>query len=204
MKLKWTNKINDGLLLLLTVFVLSSCESKNNSSQWNEAKIDSDIKNEPIYYQLDKQNEIFSMFEKQDSTVKRTSGVSYFRAQKINLKDTAYTTFNNCRAYFYNSDTLSIKIGFGGFFGGSGFIIEYKNRKFHTEAYLFSDGNIGEKIKPKHKLVYQKLILDKVNYNIGDSLYGKIDFKSIETDKYGDTTEHFGKGYFRTKIMEAK
>ena len=30
----------------------------------------------------------------------------------------------------------------------------------------------------------------------------EIDFKSIETDKDNNSTEHFGKGYFRTKVTK--
>jgi hypothetical protein len=35
-------------------------------------------------------------------------------------------------------------------------------------------------IKRTHKIIYQKLTLDKLNYKVSDSPYGKIDFKSVE------------------------
>jgi hypothetical protein len=62
--------------------------------------------------------------------------------------------------------------------------------------------HIDDEIEPTHKLIYQKLTLDKPNYKLGDSLYGKIEFKSIETDSNGETKEHFGKGNFRTKVKK--
>jgi hypothetical protein len=200
--MKLEKNITNLLLVLLLILVLSNCQNKKQSNDWDYDKIDSNIKKDVSYKRLDTQSEILSFFEKGDSTRKRTSGVSYFSAENINLKDTTYSTYYNCRAYFDKSDTLSINIGIQSGFGGYGFIIRYKHNKFNTKAYLWSDGDIGQKNKPIHKLVYQKLILDKISYTIGDSLFGEIDFKSFETDKEGRITQHYGKGNFRTKVLE--
>ena len=118
------------------------------------------------------------------------------------MNNTEFSKFNNCRAYFHHADTLSIKIGIGDGFGGFGFIINYKDKKFHTQAYLSTDMIIEGEIEPTHKIVYQELTLDRPNYQIGDSLFGKVEFKSIETSNKGKTTEHFGKGSFRTKVTK--
>jgi hypothetical protein len=40
-------------------------------------------------------------------------------------------------------------------------------------------------IKRTHKIIYQKLTLDKLNYKVSDSPYGKIDFKSVEIAREG-------------------
>jgi hypothetical protein len=106
------------------------------------------------------------------------------------------------QSLFFHSDTLLINIGIGNGFGGHGFIISYKSKKFYTEPYFSTDVIYSDKVEPTYKIVYQKLILDKASYSSGDSLYGHIDFKSIETDKEKNTTEHFGKGYFRTKVTK--
>lgn len=106
---------------------------------------------------------------------------------------------NNCRAIFLHSDTLSINIGISSGFAGWGFTIFYKDKKYYTEPYYFFDAEIPG-FEPTYKIVYQKLTLDKTNYKVGDSLYGKIDFKSIEITKDKKRFEHFGKGYFRAKV----
>ena len=134
--------------------------------------------------------------------MKRTSDVAYFGGHKLNLEDDKYSKLNNCRAYFFHSDTLSINIGIGNGFGGQGFIISYKNKNFYTHPYFWTDVIIEGEVEPKYEIVYQKLTLDKPTYSLGDSLYGYIDFKSVETDNYMNTIKHFGKGYFRTKITK--
>ena len=179
---------------------MSYCSNTKNTNQWDEVSIDADLSKNSVYKQLDEEKEIFSLYEKQDSLAKRTSGVSYFSGRSIDLDDTRYTKYNNCRAYYFKTDTLLINIGFGTGFGGSGFIIHYKDKKYYTQAYNFTDVIIKGEVKPTHKIVYQKLILDKTDYAVGDSLFGKIEFKSIETDNEGEGTEHFGKGNFRTKV----
>ena len=134
--------------------------------------------------------------------MRRTSAVAYFSGHKLNVQDDKYAKYNNCRAYFFHSDTLSINIGIGTGFGGHGFIINCKGKKFYTEPYFWTDAIDPGAVEPTYKIVYQKLILDKANYSLGDSLYGHIDFKSIEVDEQHDTTDHFDKGYFRTKVAE--
>jgi hypothetical protein len=49
-------------------------------------------------------------------------------------------------------------------------------------------------------VVYQRLTLDRPLYKRGDSVYGRIDFKSIEIDQNKNKREHSGKGYFRAKV----
>ena len=196
------SKISAILIFTWTLGLLSACSKTKNSNQWEEASIDAGLSKEPIYKQLDKEREIFSMCEPQDSLMRKTSNVLYFSGKRIDLSETQGSKFNNCRAFFFKSDTLSIKIGFGTCFGGHGFIVNYKNKTFYTEAYLSTDVIIEGEVEPTHKIIYQKLTLDKVNYAVGDSLFGNIEFKSIETDSEGGRTEHFGKGNFRTKVSE--
>jgi hypothetical protein len=48
------------------------------------------------------------------------------------------------------------------------------------EVYYSSDVMSKAEIKRTHKIIYKKLTLDKLNYKVSDSPYGKIDFKSVE------------------------
>lgn len=177
---------------------MSSCQLERQHTQWDIASIDTAIAENVAYRQLDKQREIFSVAEDEDTTMKRTSGVAYFTKGHINLSDSDLARRNNCRAYFYHSDTLSINIGIGDGFGGWGFIINFKNKQFYTKPYFFTD--IGIHDKPVYDIVYQNLTLDKPVYKAGDSLYGKIDFKCFEANGFKSSIEHSGKGYFRTKV----
>ncbi len=190
-----------SFIIFLSLFLIS-CGSGNNKSVWEHVAIDANISNTPIYAQLDKQKELFSAFEKQDSLTRRTSDVGYSRDKKINVGEFNNLKMNNCRAYFRQSDTLFINIGIGTGFGGQGFIIKYKGERFYTETYFATDLIDPDMPDPIYKIVYQKLILDKPAYKYGDSLYGYIDFKSIETSNGNNTTEHWGKGYFRTRVTK--
>ncbi|WP_209143716.1 MULTISPECIES: hypothetical protein [Niastella] len=184
--------------MIFLPILMAGCSSKKDLAIWSNATFDNNILKVPVYAQLDKQKELFSMLEKQDSLSKRTSDVEYSSGQAMSAE---YLKFNNCRAHYYHSDTLSINIGIGTGFGGKGFIILYKDGKFYTKPYFFTDVITGEP-DPTYKIVYQKLILDKTAYKTGDSLYGYINFQSIETDNNRVKTEHWGKGYFRTRITE--
>lgn len=190
------------------LFVISSlivnCNYHEEITKWNEVKINPEINKDSIYEVLDKQPEIFSVFEKQDSLMKRTSDVAYFIGNKRNPKDSQYAKVNNCRAYFYHSDTLSINIGIGNGFGGNGFVVRYKDNSFYTEPYFFTDIIIENELVPTYNSIYQKLTLNKAHYSPGDSIYGRIEFKSIETNRDNEKTEHFGIGNFRAKIEKIK
>ena len=192
--------IQKFVIYLFAILCLTNCAGKKQDDQWGTADINSAISQDSIYKELDKQPELFSVPERQDDLMKRTSAVAYFSGHKINTQNDKYAKLNNCRAHFFHSDTLSINIGIGTGFVGSGFIISYKNRKFYTKPYYWTDAISPDDVEPTYKIVYQKLVLDKADYSSGDSLYGHIDFRSIEVDKNHDTTEHHGIGYFRTKI----
>ena len=88
----------------------------------------------------------------------------------------------------------------GNGFGGWGFIVNYRDKKFYAEPYYSTDVIIPDEPKPVFNLVYQNLTLDKPVYNVGDSLYGKVSFKSIETDHDGSKIDHSGEGYFRAVV----
>ena len=186
--------------LLFVLALLGSCHNTIQHRQWNSAVIDPTIPINGVYKRLDKEKEVFSVFEKQDSTAKRSSGVLYFTKGHVNLLDSSSARLNNCRTYFLNDDMLSINIGIGNGFGGWGFIVNYRDKKFYAEPYYSTDVIIPDEPKPVFNLVYQNLTLDKPVYNVGDSLYGKVSFKSIETDHDGSKIDHSGEGYFRAVV----
>jgi len=88
----------------------TSCNNRTQQDRWNEALIDAKLSENMIYLQLDRQPEIFSFGEKQDSLAKRTSDAAYLKGEKINLADSSSSKYNNCRASLVR-DTLLISIG---------------------------------------------------------------------------------------------
>lgn len=196
------NKLSQLLCIAVALF-LSGCLNKTDSDQWDNACLDPGLPKNIIYHELDQKGEVFSFYEKHDKS-KRTSNVSYSSLGIHEKPDTLGTTFNNCRAYYSGSDTLLINIGINGPFGGHGLLIKYVNKKFNTEAYMHTDLVIEGETAPNQKIIYQKLSLNKESYEIGDSLFGKIEFKSIDQDQAGDTILQYGHGNFRALVKERK
>jgi hypothetical protein len=188
-------------IALVSITVLEISCAKKEMHEWNDAKVDNEISKEAVYDSLDKQDEIFG-FELGDSSMRRTSGVLYFNRATHSAKDTQSAKLNNCRSYFNKDGTLLINIGISNGFSGWGFTTFYKDKKFYIQPHSSTDMIIPGERKSSYKLVYQELTLDKVNYHRGDSLYGKVNFKSIETNQYGQHIEHIGVGSFRTRIAK--
>ena len=91
--------------------------------------------------------------------------------------------------------------------------MKYKNGKFFTIPFHTSDIiDSSEPKEPKEPkeiffLRNRKLILDKYNYKVGDTVFGRI-HTEIEENERKDlqnkyyTIEHFADGYFRAKVGE--
>ena len=188
------------ILGIVIITSLESCISSKQVYKPEELIIDPTISTAAIYNELDKQDEILSFMEKSDSFPKRSSDVTYSPGKNIIYKSNIKNY--NCRAYyfpFFHADTLLINIGSGNGFAGRGFIINYKDNRFYVKPYYYTCTPSKENVE--YKLIYQKLILDKPKYKEGDSLYGKVDFKIIENNKYRKQ-EHKGEGYFRAKVTK--
>lgn len=190
-----------SILLFFIFSQLTSCTfTPKDNNIWNEVIIDPTISKGSVYKELNKYPERFSVLEKQDTLMKRTSAVEYIINRKMNPGEYKNPQPNNCRAFFINTDTLLIDIGMGNGFGGSGFTIKLSNKQFYTQPYFSTDViNLNEP-PTEYKTEFQSLILDKDSYHFGDSLYGKIDFKASELSDDSTVIEHYGIGFFRTKI----
>jgi len=184
--------------LLLFLFVLAnsvlfSCKQKNH---WELADTNENLKLNNQIKSLSSQKEIPNddIFEEElDTTLTKSSGVEYVvdQSSKIDLR---------CRTVILN-DTLFINLGISNGFSSEGFVILFHNKSFIVKETGQTDVVIENAPEPKQKILYQKLILDKENYSLGDSIYGYVDFK-IEKTFLNTKTNYSGKGYFRTKINE--
>ncbi|QNN44035.1 hypothetical protein [Pedobacter roseus] len=195
-------KVSPTLISMFIAFLALGCNSTDNTKQWDNAHLDPGLPKNLIYNEMNKEEEIYSFFEKHNGS-KRTSDVSYLSRNLNEKQDSPASKLNNCRAYYSGSDTLFIDIGISDGFTGSGLNIKYKNKRFNAEAYEFTDVIIEGEVKPKQKVINQKLVLNKANYKIGDSLFGRIEFKSIEINNQGDTILHISNGNFRTRVRSS-
>jgi len=170
--------------------------------QWNEVIINNNINNDTIFKKLDIQNEILYPNEKRDSFVKKSSSILFYSGNLNDYKNDNYIKNFKCESHFYKTDTLYINIRYSDFFSSHGFSIIYKNKTFHTKIDYITDmvSDQNENL-PIYKTIYQRLILNKSNYQVGDSIFGKIDFK-IDEIINDFKIEHFGKGSFRAKIVK--
>lgn len=201
--------IKTALSILFVCILFVSCNRPNIEE--GEIIVQPDIVNNPVYKQLNKQKEPIDMtsyFDKKERP--KTSDVSYRNNRNHDLIDTMSSKDYLCKA-FYNNDTLIIRIGYNGMFGGDGFKIICKNSKFHILPYYFTDLIIeGKETITNYDINQHQLILNKNKYTLGDSIFGYINFNLVENEKTTfkfdkSATEnqkitHVGKGYFRGKI----
>lgn len=198
--MKFINLIVTSLLIL----IFNSCKTKLGKEVWNEAIISPSIAGNSIFKELDLKQEFnTNIFEDYDSLAKRTTNSILLSGKNVEYDSAiSYHEPFKCTAYYFDSDTLKINIGISNGFTARGFLINYKNKKFYTEAYYDTDVVIVGIPDPIHEIIYQNLTLDKEKYTIGDSIFGQIEFKSIETNHEGLKIEHLGKGYFRSVVKE--
>ena len=190
---------NTALKSIIFFFILQAILNCNNKKQdWNETNFDS---------KLSQNDSIKLMNELYDSVEFYNDSISGNKKTSFVIYDNDYNK-NICKVQKKN-DTLDINIGYSSGFSSGGFIILYANRKYKIQPYYGTD-NIaifvdekGKEIKPappKHFFKNPKLILDKPNYKKNDSIYGFIDFSSLEIND-NKKTNHKGRGYFKAKIQ---
>ncbi|MBO9593311.1 MAG: hypothetical protein J7599_10410 [Niabella sp.] len=108
---------------------------------------------------------------------------------------------SNCEAYL-EKNTLRIQIGAWYGLGGEGFFIYQSGARFLSMPYYYDDMLDDRMPEPRNIPLWQKLILDKTRYSIGDSLYGYISFGSIFYDQYGESSGNKADGFFRAVVKK--
>ena len=139
----------------------------------------------------------------------KTSAVLYYSKRKEDLEIPYSYLYYKCRAEIIN-DTLVIRIGSTQYLSDHGIEIKYKNGKFQSLPFSTSDvtdSSEPKKTKDVFLLRNRKLILDKLDYKNGDTVFGRIhtEIEEAEKKKWHNkyyTYEYFADGYFKTKISE--
>jgi hypothetical protein len=197
--------MKSNYFIIILFVMLVSCKQNKDDKQimWNKIMVDSFIKNDSTFSKLNTKNEVLFPFKKKDLVSKQSCDIFYFDGKqkdyKIYLNNGFYRNYK-CIPIIDNLGVLKIIIDYSDGFSSHGFTITCKNKEFTTTTYYHADFNSKE--KKTHKIIYQKLILNKAIYQLNDSIFGKIEFKSI--DKYSNNfvKEHNGKGFFRGKIIK--
>ena len=200
--------MKNNIILLCVFFILvvifSDCtpNKKRDSIQLNNVIINSNIKYDSVFNKLNNQNEFFNPLESRDTLNKRSCDILFYCGNINDYTNNDYIRKYKCIAHFYKSDTLYITIEFNDGFSSHGFTLNYINKTFYTKINsttdMVSDQNDN---LPNYKTIYQRLILDKNNYQVGDSVFGKVDFKIYEYNN-DYKNEYIGKGYFKSKIIK--
>ena len=189
--------------VIISSFILFFCLCTTQDKQpSNILIVDKTLKENLEIKKLDNQKEVFNFNEKMknDTLRKKTSGVIYQSYKDESLES---SKMNNCRSmiddgFFGQKGNLIIKIGLFNGIGGSGFNIVLNKNIFTIKPYL-SECSPDSKNKKTYKTISQELVLDKLKYKTGDSLFGKIKFKIIEQNMY-EKKKHIAEGYFRSLV----
>lgn len=188
--------------ILPLILLALSCKKEETIRGFKKFEIDKYIHNSQTFSTLNKQSEFifYHRDEKRFKNKKRSNnliiqtelGGLHNKYDEFNSESFFITDFENKK-----TDTIAILIdNFNGYYGNSIVIKLYKNQ-FKTKYSELSDVILPESIKDSISLLKTQLILNKKNFKINDSIYGKVYLKLIYNNENVDVN-----GYFRTKITE--
>ncbi|AZI66177.1 hypothetical protein EIB71_00110 [Kaistella daneshvariae] len=196
----------------LTIFAIFSC-NKSEINFGSNFIVDNRLNENEVFKKLNDSSEI--ILRKRDSiSSKRSTDIKL----EININDTITNISKlKARSAFINtytfgkeelkaekSDTLAIEIdNFDGYSSEGIKILVYKDR-FDVKYYMTSD--IIAPINPIEltKVNSSKLILNKNNYKVNDSIYGYLEADLTYQNIFSLQQKIKAKGYFRTIFKENK
>ena len=198
-------KKKNSLIAIIALFILSCVKEKKIIDPENLAidrifKIDSNIKKDTAFKFLNLLPETYSYLDDVIIDAKKSSNVHFNYGKDVVSTEHYYSVYNNVKAAMLNNDSLVISIGTSDGYTGYGLNLVIQNNSYSSKYYRFSDMLRYDDKEPQDKTLYQNLILDKSQYNLNDSIYGFISFKSRYIDERGDTLYVSAKGHFRSKV----
>jgi len=188
---------NKMFVLLISFLVFSNC----SKSQINDKNITCDrtIKKDTVFGYLNRNNQKSIIKEPYNLNKKRTVFIDYYKKECKDCRDfKELYEYYQARTIIDKYDSLSIQISLDGGLSGSGFFIKYKNNKFKISLFTYND-QPGTNFS-NYRVLNENLVLDKANFVIGDSIYGKVNFEILENSKMREEVRHKFHGYFVTKI----
>jgi len=196
----------------LTIFAIFSC-NKSEISFGSNFIVDNRLNENEVYKKLNDSSE-FKLRKRDSISSKRSTDIKL----EININDTitnisklkASSTFINTYTFgkeelkAEKSDTLAIKIdNFDGYSSEGIKILIYKDR-FDVKYYMTSDFIAPIDPIELTKVNSSKLILNKKNYKVNDSIYGYVEADLTYQNRFSLQQKIKAKGYFRTIIKENK
>ncbi|MPS64002.1 MAG: hypothetical protein DI622_04985 [Chryseobacterium sp.] len=186
---------------LLAFFLIFFNCSKSQISDDTTIEIDKTIKKDTVFGYLSRNNQKFIIKEPYDQNKKRTVFIDYYKKECNVCRDfNELYEYYQAKAIFDKDNSLNIKISVEEGLSGSGFFIKCKNKKFKVLLHTFDDQS-GTKFS-NCRILHQNLVLNKANFVVGDSIYGKINFEILENSEFRGEIKHKFQGYFVTKISE--
>ncbi|WP_300598369.1 hypothetical protein [Niabella sp.] len=185
--------------------------SDRDDRYWNVFEVDPYLSADTAYQWMNRNEEphLNPFKEKDDRSLpaRRSSKIdhyitvrNYFEGKEHYFQNNIGAN-SNCQAYL-EDDTLRIQIGAWYGLGGEGFFIYQSGARFLSMPYYYDDVIDYREPEPRNIPLWQKLVLDKATYSIGDSLYGYISFGSVFYNKYGTPSGNKANGFFRTVIKK--
>ncbi|MCD2423194.1 hypothetical protein LQ567_10520 [Niabella pedocola] len=171
-------------------------------------EVDSLLSGNSVYKKLDSMPEIHSSFKNdEDTAAKRSSAVDYYTTTRNVFEGHEHYSSSNardlydCRAYFQN-DTLRISIGSHLGLGNSGLNIWIIRGCFVMMPYSSFCVTTNHSFEPLNVPLWQRLVLDKKIYSIGDSMYGYLSSGSVYYDVMGNPSGQKAKGFFKAVVKK--
>lgn len=197
------------LIAIITLCILSCSKGKTIMNREDLAidktfKIDPTIKKDTAFKFLNTLPETYNFLDEVMPNAKKSSNVHFNYGKDVEATEHYYSVRNKADAFKKGNDSLIISIGTADGYSGSGINLMIKKDSYSSRYYKFSDMLSYDDKKPQHKTLYQNLILDKAKYNLNDSIYGFINFKSQYIDERSDTIIVAAKGHFRAKVVKGE
>lgn len=199
------------LLLLFAVFAFFiSCNKHKtlNSEEYIEInkvfKVNANIKNDTAFIFLNSLPESYNYLDDLIPNARKKSNVHFNYGKDTEAMEHYFSVNNNVDVYKLPNDSLVVSIGTANGYTGYGISIIIHKNSFLTKYYKFTDMISSDDAKPKQTILYQDLLLDKPNYELNDSLYGFINFRSLYIDEREDTLYVNAKGHFRGIVKEVE
>ncbi|SFI14263.1 hypothetical protein [Halpernia frigidisoli] len=157
-----------------------------------------------LFTKIEFQEKIASSKEIKNLDNKIFWDLGYYKPEKISTDFSLGKKKNDtvCHDFSVSQNKNHSQIGYfrlsqSNGFGGNVIQIYKLGNRFRIEMEDVSDNVIENTSKKGYKILSQKLILDKKNYNIKDSIFGEIKIKFRNNE---DNSINYGSGFFRTTV----
>ena len=199
-------------IIVLSILTFFSCNKKENEIGSN-INVDEKIKENEIFKKLDDSLE-FNLNRRDSVGAKRSSNIKF----EITINDTiTHVTELKAKSSFLNtyyfgkeneqiqikkSDTLVVYIDNFDGYSSEGIKILVHQDNYDIKYFTTSDVILPNRRIELTKINSSKLILDKKNYKVNDSIFGYVEANLTYQNIFSLPQHIKTKGYFRTKIKE--